>query len=337
MSARLRIAVIGLGSMGSNHLRVLAGMEDVEVVGVADADSQRVAKATADQLFPGFPDVATLLAESDPQAVTIVVPTQAHEEVAFRAFEAGADVLVEKPIAGTLEAGRRMARAAREARRLLSVGHIVRFNPAIEELRRRLRAGQGGRILQLRTHRLGPFPHRIRDVGVIHDLATHDIDVMRFLLDDEVERVYAEAQSHINTSREDLVSAILHFQSGVVGSLEVNWLTPVKERTLHVLCEGGMFSVDAELQSLTFYENFAAAVRPGTLSSVTEGPVTEYPITFGEPLKLELERFITSVRSGTPPAVTADDGLAALATAEALVLSAARGEPVPVEDIRAGA
>ena len=159
---------------------------------------------------------------------------------------------------------------------------------------------------------------------------------MRFLLDDEIERVYAEAQSHINTSREDLVTAILHFRAGTVGSLEVNWLTPVKERTVDVLCEGGMFTVDAEQQSLAFYENFDAAARPGTLSSVTEGPMTEYPVSPGEPLRVELERFVKAARDGVPPAVSADDGLAALAAAEAMVQSAAEGRPVAVEDIRAG-
>jgi UDP-N-acetylglucosamine 3-dehydrogenase len=337
MTSKLRIAVIGLGSMGSNHLRVLLKLPDVEVTGVADADAERVARATANQPFPGFPDAATLLAESTPQAVTVVVPTQAHEEVVTQAFAAGADVLVEKPIAGSLAAGRRMARAAEEAGRTLAVGHIVRFNPAVEELRRRMQEGQGGRVLQLRTRRLGPFPHRIRDVGVIHDLAIHDIDLMRFLLDDDIERVYAEAQSHINTSREDLVTAIVHFRSGTVGSLEVNWLTPVKERSLHVLCEGGMFAVDGELQTLAFYENFDAAALPGTLSSVTEGPMTKYPIEVVEPLQTEIERFVDGVRNGTAPAVSADDGLAALAVAEAMVRSAACGEPVAVEDIRAGA
>lgn len=337
MKEKLRIAVIGLGSMGSNHLRVLLGLPDVEVVAVADADPERVAQATKNQPFPGFPNATTLLAESNPQAVTVVVPTQAHEEVVIQALAAGADVLVEKPIAGTLEAGRRMARAAEEAGRTLAVGHVVRFNSAIVELKDRMRAGQGGRVLQLRARRLGPFPHRIRDVGVIHDLAIHDIDLMRFLLEDDIERVYAEAQSHINTSKEDLVTAIVHFRSGTVGSLEVNWLTPVKERALHVLCEGGMFVVDGQTQTLEFYENFDAVALPGAFYSVTEGPMTKYPITEVEPLKTELESFVAGVRDGTPPAVSADDGLAALAVAEAMVRSAELGEPVTVEDIRAGA
>ncbi len=328
MTATLKAAVIGIGSMGANHMRVLGDMAGVELVGVADADAARVAQLTAGRSFPGFTDVATLLAETQPDLVSIVVPTGMHEAVALACIDAGAAVLVEKPIAGTMTAAEHIAEAARSRGTVLTVGHIERFNPAIRELKARLAAGQGGRVLQIRARRVGPFPHRIRDVGVIHDLAPHDIDVMRYLLGDEVERVYAEAQRRINTDNEDIFVGMLHFQGGALGVLDINWLTPTKERTLTVLCEKGMFRADYAAQSLEFYENYAAVAREGAIASVTEGPMTRYPIANREPLRAELEAFRDAVLGTSPVEVTAFDGMVALAVSEALVESADLAMPV---------
>ena len=331
----LRAAVIGLGSMGANHARVLGDMPGVELVGVADADPVRVAAAVGKGRTPGFPDTATLLAETRPQFVSVVVPTQLHEQVAQQVIEAGANLLVEKPIAADMASALRIAAAADRAGVLLMVGHIERFNPAVRELKARLEAGQGGRVLQLRARRVGPFPHRIRDVGVIQDLAPHDIDIMRYLLGEDVERVYAEARRHINTDNEDLFAGMLNFAGGAFGVLDINWLTPMKERTLTVLCERGMFVVDYAAQSLAFYENFAAAAREGVIASVTEGPMTRYPIANREPLRAELESFRDAILAGGPPPVTAHDGMVALAVAEALVESSESGMPVNVAPLAA--
>lgn len=328
MTSPLRAAVIGLGSMGANHVRVFSDMTGVELAGVADSDPDRVAHVTAGRTFPGFPDAATLLAETSPDIVSVVVPTGLHEQVATLVMNAGAHVLVEKPIAASLEAGVRLAELARERGLIFAVGHIERFNPAIRELKSRLDAGLGGAVLQLRARRVGPFPHRIRDVGVIHDLGVHDIDIMRFLLGDDVERVYAHAMRHIHTDNEDMLTGMLHFRGGALGVLDINWLTPTKERTLTALCERGLYAVDYAAQSLTFYENYAATVRDGLFASVTEGPMTRYPIIQREPLRAELEAFRDAVRDGKPSPVSAEDGLAALSVAEALVESAELQSPV---------
>ncbi len=335
MAEPLRAAVIGLGSMGANHARVLSDTPGVELVAVADADPERVKKTIGGRPIPGFPDAANLLRETRPAMVSIVVPTQLHEAVALEAITAGAHVLVEKPIAASLPAAARIARAAEAAGVLLTVGHIERFNPAIGELKKRLDQGQGGRVLQLRARRVGPFPHRIRDVGVIHDLGPHDIDIMRYLLGDEIERVYAESRSHIATGNEDLFAGFVDFRGGAMGLLDINWLTPMKERSLTVLCERGMFVVDYAAQSLAFYENYAAAAREGSYASVTEGPMTRYPIANREPLRVELEAFRDAVANRGPAPVSAHDGMAALAVAEALVRSGETGMPVQVEEVTA--
>jgi predicted dehydrogenase len=330
---RGRAAVIGLGSMGSNHARVLSDLPGVTLVAVADADAARVAKVESGGRAKGFPDVESLLRAVQPDFVSVVVPTGLHETVALAVIDAGCHLLVEKPIAATLASARRLERAAAVRGVVLAIGHIERFNPAIRELKRRLDQGQGGRVLQLRARRVGPFPHRIRDVGVIHDLAPHDIDIMRYLLDDEVDRVYAEAQSHIATGNEDLFAGMLHFRRGAFGVLDINWLTPMKERTLTVLCERGMFVADYAAQSLAFYENYAAVAREGAFGSVTEGPMTRYPIQNREPLRAELEAFRDAVLSGGPSPVSANDGIAALAVAEALVSSAVRNAPVRIDEV----
>jgi UDP-N-acetylglucosamine 3-dehydrogenase len=323
--------------MGANHARVLSDTEGVELVGVADADPARVARAIGGRAIGGYAGAADLLRALKPDFVSVVVPTGLHEEVALQVIGAGCHLLVEKPIAATLDGGRRLAEAADRAGVLLTIGHIERFNPAIRELKSRLAAGQGGRVIQLRARRVGPFPHRIRDVGVIHDLAPHDIDIMRYLLGDEIVSVYAEARRHINTDNEDLFAGMVTFQNGAMGMLDINWLTPMKERSLTVLCEKGMFLVDYAAQSLAFYENFAATAREGAYASVTEGPMTRYTITNREPLRAELEAFRDAIASGGPAPVPAADGIAALQVAEALVRSSQERVPISLAPAGAGA
>ena len=222
----------------------------------------------------------------------------------------------------------------------LTAGHIERFNPAVVELKRRLRAGELGRVFQVHARRVGPFPERVRDVGVVLDLAPHDIDVMRFLLESEITRVHAETEQRINTEREDMLIGLLRFANGVVGVLDVNWLTPTKIRELSVLGERGMFVVDYLARDLTFFENDSAprerqpadwAARH--LKGVSEGARHAIAIDKREPLRVELEAFAAAVRDGTPPAVSPEDALAAIAVSEALVRSASAGVAVEVAGV----
>ncbi|MFN0095875.1 MAG: Gfo/Idh/MocA family oxidoreductase [Dehalococcoidia bacterium] len=336
MPSPLKAAVIGLGSMGANHARVLGDMPGIELIAVADADPERVTRTIAGRSTRGFADASSLLSALQPDLVSVVVPTQLHEAVGLAVLEAGCNMLMEKPIAATPAQGAALAEAAARRGLILTVGHIERFNPAVRELKRRLDAGQGGRIIQLRARRVGPFPHRIRDVGVIHDLGPHDIDIMRYLLDDDVERVYASAARHIKTENEDIFAGMLHFRGGVTGILEINWLTPTKERTLTVLCEKGMFIADYANQSLAFFENASARAREGTFASVTEGEMARYSIESREPLRAELEAFRDAVASGGPAPVPARDGLAAVVIADALVASSQSGMPVAVPAVELG-
>jgi len=324
----LRAAVIGLGAMGANHARVYAHMPHVALAAVADTDAARIHAADLPRETHAYADYAEMLDEERPDVVSVCVPTRAHLDVAAAAIERRIPLLVEKPLAATIDEGRRLRDLAREAGVILTTGHIERFNPAVLELKRRLDQRELGRIFQVHARRVGPFPQRVRDVGVALDLAPHDIDVMRFLLQSDIVRVHAETEQRINTDHEDMLLGTLRFANGVVGVLDVNWLTPTKIRQLSVLGERGMFVVDYLARSLTFFENdyhqheepagWAARHAKG----VTEGPRHDIEVEKREPLRVELEAFVAAVRERAPAPVSPDDALAAMAAAEALVASA---------------
>lgn len=321
----LRVAVIGVGSMGKNHARVYSELPDVDLVGVSDASAETARSIGEKHGVPGYEDFRQLLTEQKPDAVSIAVPTALHEEVAMAVMEAGCHLLIEKPIAATVEEGRRIIQRANDLQRVLMVGHIVRFNPAMQELKKKLAAGELGRIFQVFCRRAGPFPARIRDVGVVVDLAPHDVDVMRFLLEENPKRVYAETEQRIHTDHEDLLFGMLRFPHGVTGALEINWLTPTKVRETLVLGERGLFRVDDLTQDLYFFENAHATgelwAGLRTLKGVSEGSMIRYTLQRYEPLKAELQAFVSAVRGEREVPVSGEDGLAALHLALALVES----------------
>jgi UDP-N-acetylglucosamine 3-dehydrogenase len=328
MSGRLRAGVVGLGMMGRNHVRVYGEAADVELVAVADIDRPAREAVSRDAAVRGYADAARMLAEEQLDLVSVVAPTSSHAEIVLEALGRGVNVLVEKPIATERAEAQAMIDAARAAGRILTVGHIERFNPAVRELKARLAGGQVGRAFQVRAARLGPFPARIRDVGVVVDLATHDLDVMRYLLGSDPVRLYAETEQRIHTEHEDLFCGLLKFANGVVGLLDINWLTPTKERRLSVTGERGMLVADYLSQDLRFYPNpVAAGARSGApVRSVAEGEVTEIPVTRREPLAVELAEFARAVREGGPAPVDPRDAMIALLLARKMVESAERGE-----------
>ncbi len=321
----IKAAVIGVGSMGKNHARVYGELPDVELVAVADADMNS-ARAVGERAGVSYySNYRQMLNERKPQVVSVAVPTALHAEVAIAAMESGAHVLVEKPIASTLEEGRQIIQRAAELDRKLTIGHIVRFNPAIRALKHKIAEGELGRIFQIVCRRVGPFPSRIRDVGVVIDLAPHDLDVMRYLTGSNPIRIFAETEQRIHTEHEDLLTALLRFPDGVTGVLEINWLTPTKVREILVLGERGLFRVDDLTQDLYFYEN--AVIDPVSwpalqnLKGVSEGSMIRFALQRYEPLKAELQAFLKSIQEDTPVSVSGEDGLAALELALALVES----------------
>jgi UDP-N-acetylglucosamine 3-dehydrogenase len=330
---RLKIAVVGAGSMGMNHLRVLRDFdeEQVQVVGIADTYEPNLRNAVSRFHVAGYTDYREMLAKTTPDLVAVVVPTDLHFEVASYVLDRGINVLLEKPMASTIEQALALIQLARPRGAKLAVGHVERFNPAIIEVNRHLITGELGRIFHMHARRLGPFPPRIRDVGVTLDLATHDIDVMRYLANAEVEHVYAETQRYIHTSHEDLLLGVLRFTNQIIGMLDVNWLTPTKVRELSITGEKGMYHVNYLTQDVYFYENDYTTTTWDALRSLTgvsEGSMTRLKIQKAEPLRLEYEDVMAAIQQDRLPTVSGEDGVAVLQVVSQLAESKQKGEGI---------
>ncbi len=336
----IRAGVIGVGAMGRHHARVCNELDEVELVAVADIDPSRLATIARQYRVGTYLDYRDMLEGEALDLVLVVVPTQRHLEVALEVVQVGAHLLVEKPIAPTLEDGQAIIEAAARRGVKLTIGHLERFNPAVIELKRRLELGELGRVFVVHARRLGPFPDRVRDVGVVIDLATHDLDIMRLLVGQSVERVHAETARRIHTAHEDLLTGLLRFSDGTIGLLEVNWLTPTKVRELSVTGERGMFLVNYLTQELYFYENDRADGEwetLGVLTGVGEGNMIRLSIDRIEPLRAQLAAFVEAIRTDSEPFVTGEDGLAALALAQSLVESGQSGSFVQPQTLVADA
>ncbi len=335
----IKSAVIGVGSMGQHHARVYSEIPNTELVAVVDADYDRARSIAQKFGVLAYDDYELMLAELRPEAVSVAVPTQLHEQVATAALFSGAHVLLEKPLAATVAEGQRLIDLAHSLNRHLMVGHIVRFGPATQMLKQKLLDGDLGQIYQIVCRRIGPFPSRISDVGVVVDLASHDVDLMRYLLDADPIHLFAETGQNIHQNHEDLLLGILMFPDGIKGSLEVNWLTPTRVREVLVLGENGMLKVDSLTQELFFYQNGHAngnhKTNPQVMTGVSEGEMVTYPVKKQEPLRAELEGFIDSIITGEPVPVTGEEGLAALRFSLALVESGETHQVARFESISA--
>ena len=334
----LRFGLAGLGSMGRNHLRVIGTRPGVRLAAVADPVAAALADATAATGAQGFAEPLAMLEEAELDAVVIAAPTTAHVALALAAIERGVAVLVEKPLASTVEEAGRILEASRLTGVPVQVGHVERFNPAVRELGRLL--GDDGwlsTVYAITSRRAGPFPARIRDVGVTIDLATHDVDILSWVAGERPQRVHAETAQRIHADHEDLLFGLLHFPSGVVAQLDVDWLTPAKRRQLVVVGEEGMFELDYLTQRLTF-TRATDTTNPrliGGYAPTFEGEVADLPVPTGEPLALEHDAFIRVVREGGRPEVDVEDGLWAVGIATALLRSAKERMVVDMTDVAA--
>ncbi len=331
----IRAGVIGVGSIGRHHVRIYNQLNDVQLVAIADTDETRRAGMVRHYRVPGYADYAEMFEREQLDIISIAVPTVMHYEVALAALERGIHVLVEKPIAASVEEADEMIRRAEAKGLTLTVGHVERFNPALLELKQRLNQGELGHVFQFHGSRLSPFPAYIRDVGVVMDLAVHELDIMRYLAGTEVEKVYAETQRNVHEKCEDALSGIIRFRNGIVGVLDINWLTPTKVRELRITGERGMFLVDYLKQDLYFYENSEAPSRWDAMAlfrGVGEGNVMKFRLNKVEPLEAEIRAFIEAAKNGTPPAVSGQDAMHALALVQLLLASSERGLMLRVAD-----
>jgi UDP-N-acetylglucosamine 3-dehydrogenase len=338
VSGELAVGVVGLG-FGANHARVLNELPGVRLAAVCDKDASRLAAATQGRVAQAYDDFAAMLRDEALDAVVVAVPEKLHVPFATAAIEAGCAVLVEKPLAPSYEDGATLVQAAAAAGLPLMAGHIERFNPAVQELRRLVQKGEAGQVLHMAARRTAPMRERDQQVNVIHDSALHDIDAMRFVLGHEVESAFAMAQLGVRMPFEDSVAGVLRFSAegedtGAIGSLEVNWLSPLRIRELTVMGTEGIFVLDYAAQTLEFHPT---ATRPAgaprewsTEASVLRDPRAQIPVQRREQLEHELSAFVEAVCSGGPVPVSGEDALQTLAVADALTESARTGQPVKV-------
>jgi predicted dehydrogenase len=325
VSRVLRAGLIGLGAMGRNHARVLGGLDGVELVAVADPGGDPNGWG---QRLPVLPDVAALLERQLDYAV-VACPTGFHVEVGLALAEAGVAALIEKPLAHTTAGALTLVEAFESRGLVAGVGHIERYNPALQQLRARLEHGELGEVYQVQTRRQGPFPHRIADVGVVMDLATHDIDLTAWVSGQEYAEVAAQTFHKSGRPHEDMVAITARLSDGAIANHLVNWLSPFKERFTMVTGTRGSFVADTLTADLTFHANGATETAWEALRAfrgVAEGDSTRFAFPKREPLLVEHERFRDAVLSGETSGniVSLRQGLRTVEVADA-VLTAATG------------
>ena len=323
MSSRFKVGVIGLGSMGANHARVYASRDDVDLVALCDADSKVAAYVGHKHRTAHFSDVQVMLERSGVDAVSVAVPTSQHREVARQVIAAGVHVLLEKPIAANVEEGRDIIALARAKGVKLLIGHIERYNPAVRELSARLGQGQLGQMYRIEVDRVGPFPTRIFDVGVILDLAAHDLDIIGSLVGDRPTRLYCQTQQLLHQTHEDVMVGLLNYPGGILAVLNINWTSPVKRRQLRVYGQRGMFSVNYITQDLFLYENPSPQEQEwGGPLGIEEGNMIKFHLARQEPLVKEIDFFLNAIRTDADLSETMTSGLNALRLSQLLVDSA---------------
>jgi len=325
--ANLRAGLIGLGMMGRHHARVLGSLDGVDLVAVADpgGDVHKVAGGR-----PVFETVEQLIAQGIDYCM-VAVPTIYHQPIGLALAEAGVHAMIEKPLAQDAESAERLAKAFAERGLIGATGHIERYNPALQQARARLEAGELGEVYQVQTRRQGPFPARIADVGVVKDLGTHDIDLTAWVTQQTFTSVAARTAFKSGREHEDLVAVVGQLSNGTVTSHLVNWLSPLKERVTIITGERGAFAADTLTADLTFYANGKVQTTWADIAQfrgVTEGDVVRYAIPKPEPLRVEHENFRDAILGKEADIVTMEQGLATVRVAEACLESANTGTTV---------
>ncbi|MEH0578785.1 MULTISPECIES: Gfo/Idh/MocA family oxidoreductase [Streptomyces] len=326
----LRAGLVGLGSMGRHHARVLAGLDGVELVAVVDPMGDKFGAA---QGVPILDTVEELIALGVDYTV-VACPTHLHEEVGLALAAAGVCALIEKPVAETVEGARRLVEAFESRSLVAGVGHIERCNPALMSLRARLEAGELGDVYQVVTRRQGPFPHRIADVGVVKDLATHDIDLTGWVTGRQYVSIAAHTVSKSGREHEDMVSAVGRLDDDTMVNHLVNWLSPLKERFTSVTGERGCFIADTLTADLTFHSNAAVTTEWEALRAfrgVSEGDMIRYAIPKREPLQVEHELFRDAVLGKPADICTLRQGMRTVEVAAAVLESATTGHSVSLQ------
>jgi UDP-N-acetylglucosamine 3-dehydrogenase len=311
---RLQVAVIGTGFWGKNQARVFSQLNQTKLVCVCDIDEKRAQAVGTEFHVPYSTNLDEVLSRDDIDAVTICTPTVTHKKIATQALLAGKDTLVEKPMTNTLSEARELISLAKQRGLRLMPGHIERFNPAVDYLKSLLDDGKLGTVTLFHARRVGRWPERIGDVGVVRDTAIHDIDLARYIFNDEANSVHARIGS-LRHTKEDYAEIMLQFRRGGTAFIDANWLTPRKTRTLIVTGSEATVQLDYISQEISI-EDSERSVKPNLERS--------------EPLRVELAHFANSILNNQPFKVNGEDGLRAVEICEVVLQSGTTGQTIPL-------
>lgn len=319
----VKCAVVGLGYMGQNHTRILSGSQNVSLIAVCDIDDEKTNKISSQYKVRPYKNFKIMLEKEKLDAVFICLPTIFHYQAALLAIGKKIAIFVEKPITANLKQAEQLIKASRNNKVPLMVGHIERFNPVVNEMKNRIKSKELGKIFKIHTRRFSPPGSRVNDVSAIIDLATHDIDIVKYLIDQPIKRIYAETAS-FHHKKEDLMSAILRFKNGVIAVLEVSWLHPTKVRHLSVIGERGSYEADYITQELFFYrQNNKMSKRYESPSQYNSADLIKIAFKAQEPLAIELQAFVNSLIYRKRMPVSGEEGKEALSIAEKISKSGA--------------
>ena len=324
----MRAGVIGVGSMGQNHARILAEMGVLACV--ADTSPEAARKVGEKHGVEHFESHDAVL-KQDVDAVVIVTPTATHEKVATDAIMAGKQVLLEKPMTGSTASLQRLVKLARKQGVVLAGGFTERHNPVVAFAKQSLQAGEFGDLITAATRRVSSMPSRVRDVGVIMDLGVHDIDVVQHVVGRKAKSVYALGREGKDVKHEDYANILVDFEGGMTGFIEVNWLTPMKVRRLALTCSKNFIEVDYMDQSALVCSSSFKPFESGNLYNVPlEFDLRKIALKKEEPLRRELKDFLAAAESGKDPLVTGESAIETLKIAEAALESLRSGDKIEV-------
>lgn len=307
---KLKVAVIGVGFWGKNHVRVFRELPETDLVAVCDRDIERAEEVAKKYEVEAYRDSQDVLKREDIEAASICTWTTTHAMEAMKALTAGKHILVEKPLANTVENAKRIVESAINENLHLMVGFIERFNPGVQKAKEILETGKIGELVSASGKRVSQWPERIGDVGVVKDYAIHEIDIVRSIFEADPIAVYAQAGKLKHKKYEDYVQMMLTFKRTKTAFIEANWLTPYKIRDLTLVGSKGTMSLNYLTQGITL-ETEKETLKPRR--------------RWEEPLKLELQHFARSILKDKPPEVSGVDGLKALTIAEAALESSSLG------------
>ena len=325
----MRVGVIGVGSMGQNHARILS---ELKVLASVTDIVPEAAKAVGDRYSVAHFLSYQEMLKSDVDAVVIVTPTSTHSKISMDSLRAGKHVLLEKPMSGSSATLSEITDLARKERLVLAGGFVERHNPVVAFAKQSLSAGEFGELITAATRRVSSMPSRIRDVGVVMDLGVHDIDVVQYVVGSDAKSVYMLGGKGKEMKYEDHANILIDFEGGTTGFVEVNWLTPMKVRKLALTCSKNFVEVDYTDQSALVCSSTFKPFESGNLFNVPlELDLRKIAIKKEEPLKRELKDFLAAVDSGKDPLVTGDSALKTLKIAEAALKSMSSGKKVDIE------